>query len=134
MLVSFAIFTILTSSLLINTSQAQPIRPQSPQSKSPLLLPTPLSSSSPSSPSKIIHAVKIISPTKNQQVPIGKDLTIMGTSLANASSNCQISVIVNHVRPYQPATATGPEGIKDYSKWNFVITSKYAAIAPILHY
>jgi hypothetical protein len=81
-----------------------------------------------SSPSKIIHVVKITSPTKNQQVPIGKDLTITGTSLANASSNCQISVIVNHIRPYQPATATGPGGINDYSKWNFVLTPKYSAI------
>ena len=73
-----------------------------------------------SSPSAITHDVKITSPTKGQQVPIGKDITITGTSLANPNSNCQITVIVNHVKPYQPATAAGPGGSKDYSKWNFV--------------
>lgn len=126
MLVSFAIFTILTPSLLINTSQAQQARPQQPtQSKPP-----PSLSPTPSSLSSKIHAVKITSPTKGQQVPIGKGLTITGTSLANASSNCQVSVIVNHLKPYQSATATGLEGIKDYSKWNFVLTSKYAEITP----
>jgi hypothetical protein len=86
MLVSFAILTILTPSLLINTSQAQPTQPQQPiQSKPPLSL-----SPTPSSLSSKIHAVKITSPTKSQQVTIGKDLTITGTSLANASSNCQV--------------------------------------------
>jgi hypothetical protein len=115
-LVSFATLTILTP-LLINTSQAQPNQPRSLS-----LTPSPLSSKT--------HAVKITSPTKSQQVPIGKDLTIAGTSLANASSNCQVSVIVNHLKPYQTATATGPKGIKDYSTWKFVLTSKYDAITP----
>ena len=75
-----------------------------------------------------LHAVKIISPTKNQQVPIGKDLTISGTSIDNLTSSCQISVIVNSIKPYQPATATGTGGTKDYSKWNFILTSKYTTI------
>ena len=126
MLVSFALFMMLTPSVLINTSQAQPIQLQQPtQSKPPASL-----SPTPSSLSSKIHAVKITSPIKSQQVPIGKDLTINGTSLANASSNCQVSVIVNHVKPYQSATATGLEGITDYSKWNFILTPKYAAITP----
>jgi hypothetical protein len=75
-----------------------------------------------------LHAVKIISPTKNQQVPIGKDLTISGTSIDNLTSSCQVSVIVNSIKPYQPATATGTGGTKDYSKWNFILTSKYTTI------
>ena len=66
-------------------------------------LQSPLSSQ----PSGITHGVKITYPTKNQQIPIGKDVTITGTSLANPNSNCQITVIVNHVKPYQPATAAG---------------------------
>jgi hypothetical protein len=81
-----------------------------------------------SQPSAITHGVKITSPTKGQQVPIGKDITITGTSLANPNSNCQITVIVNHVKPYQPVTAAGPVGSKDYSKWNFVLSSKYTTI------
>src|SRR2546423_9523796 len=78
-----------------------------------------------------LHAVKIISPTKNQQVPIGKDLTISGTSIDNLTSSCQVSVIVNSIKPYQPATATGTGGGgggSDYSKWNFILTSKYTTI------
>ena len=78
-----------------------------------------------------LHAVKITSPTKNQQVPIGKDLTISGTSIDNLTSSCQVSVIVNSIKPYQPATATGTGGeggASDYSKWNFILTSKYTTI------
>ena len=37
-------------------------------------------------------------------------------------------VIVNGVKPYQNATATGPGGASDYSKWNFTLTSKYTLI------
>src|SRR5919202_3050977 len=75
--------------------------------------------------------VKITSPTRDQQLPVGKDLTVSGTSIDNATSNdCKVSVIVNKVRPYQPATATGAGGAADYSKWNFVLTSKYTTIKP----
>src|SRR5919197_3455146 len=75
-----------------------------------------------------LHAVKITSPTKGQQVPIGKNLTISGSSLGNATSHCQVSVIGNDIKPYQPATGTGSGGATDYSKWNFVLTPKYTTI------
>jgi hypothetical protein len=39
-----------------------------------------------------------------------------------------VFVITNGVKPYQPATATGPGGPADYSKWNFVLTPKYTTI------
>jgi hypothetical protein len=81
-----------------------------------------------STPFPKLHGVKIISPTKGQQIPVGKDLTISGTSIDNATSNCQVSMIANHVRPYQPATAAGTGGANDYSKWNFVLTSNYTTI------
>jgi hypothetical protein len=84
----------------------------------------------PHTPSSSPKAVKIISPTKGQQMPVGKDLTISGTSTDNATSNCQVSMSVNHVKPYQPATAAGIAGANDYSKWNFVLTSNYATIKP----
>ena len=62
------------------------------------LSPSSLSPSSASSQSAA--KVKIISPTKGQQVPVGKDLTISGTSIDNNStSNCQISVRVNREAP-----------------------------------
>jgi hypothetical protein len=91
----------------------------------------PQQSSSFSSPlSPKLHAVKIISPAKGQQVGAGKDLTISGTSLDDATANndCHVSVSVNHVKPSQPTTATGTGGTNDYSKWNFILTSKYTTI------
>jgi hypothetical protein len=80
-----------------------------------------------------LHAVKIISPTKGQQVPIGKDLTVSGitsTGASNATSHCQVSIIANGVKPYQQASGTGPGGQTDYSKWNFILTSNHSSIKP----
>src|SRR5919205_2618888 len=80
-----------------------------------------------------ITKIKITSPIKDQQLSVGKDLTISGISMDNTtagSTDCKVSVIANKVRPYQPATATGPGGAADYSKWNFVLTSKYTSIKP----
>jgi hypothetical protein len=39
-----------------------------------------------------VSKIKITSPTRGQQVPVGKDLTISGTSMDNATSNCQVAV------------------------------------------
>ena len=90
-------------------------------------------STSSTNPEQRITKIKITSPSKGQQVSVGKDLTISGTSMDNAtasSTDCKVSVIANKVRPYQPTTATGPGGAADYSKWNFVLTSKYTTIKP----
>jgi hypothetical protein len=96
---------------------------------------TTVQATSPSTPSASQKSptVRITSPTKGQEVPVGKDLTISGTSIDNANSNdCKVSVRVNKINPYQQATATGAGGAatKDYSKWNFVLTSKYTPIKP----
>src|SRR5215211_5213934 len=73
--------------------------------------------------------VQIISPNKGQQVPINSNsLSISGTSNDDLAKDCRVSVIVNDIRPYQPAKATGPDGANDYSKWNFLLTSNYASI------
>jgi hypothetical protein len=74
------------------------------------------------------HAVKITSPTKDQPVPIRKNLTITGTSIGNATSHCQVSVIVNGIKPYRPALGTGHGSASDYSTWTFTLTSKYTMI------
>jgi hypothetical protein len=83
-----------------------------------------------SSSQQHVPKIKITSPTRGQQLTVGKDITVSGTSIANAISNCQVSVIVNNVKPYQNATAAGTGGATDYSKWNFVLTSKYTTIKP----
>jgi hypothetical protein len=75
--------------------------------------------------------VKIVSPTMGEQVLVGKDLVTSGTSAGNTNAtaiNCQVSVNVNGIRPYQRATATGPNRSGDYSKWNFTLSPKYTSI------
>jgi hypothetical protein len=77
------------------------------------------------------HVVEIVSPSKGEQVLVGKALLISGTSAGNTNAvsiNCQVSVIVNGIKPYQRATATGLKGSDDYSKWNFTLIPKYTSI------
>ncbi|HYZ51166.1 MAG TPA: hypothetical protein VE593_09790, partial [Nitrososphaeraceae archaeon] len=79
-------------------------------------------------PAELPDAVKITAPNKGQQVPIAKDLKVSGTSIDNATSTCSVLVNMNGVQPNQRAAAAGPSGSNDYSKWNVVLTSNYAAI------
>lgn len=72
-------------------------------------------------------SIKIDSPLGNQQVPVG-ELTISGTSTDNSTSQCQVYVDWNNLKPYQLATATGSNGSSDFSTWNFTYTSKYHLI------
>jgi hypothetical protein len=75
--------------------------------------------------------VKITSPAKGQQVPIG-GLTISGTSTDDPVDNCQVSIILNAVKPYQETIATGPGSesgkATDYSTWKYTFTPSYAVI------
>jgi hypothetical protein len=127
--------SITSAGLLMVFAQSNQTKAASSSSPSSSATNQTNSSSSPprsSSSASNVHItkIKITSPTRGQQVPVGKDLTIYGTSIDNATSNCQVSVIANKVRPYQPATATGTGGAADYSKWSFVLTSKYTTIKP----
>ena len=72
-------------------------------------------------------AIKIDAPVSNQQVPVG-ELTITGTSTDNSSAQCQVYVDWNNLKPYQLATATGPNGTSDFSTWSYTYTSKYHLI------
>ena len=78
-----------------------------------------------------LHLVKITSPTKDEQVPAGKELSISGTSVDNGTSGCKVSVKVNFVSPYHDALPNA-EGVQNnsYSKWNFTLTSAYTSIHP----
>jgi hypothetical protein len=115
------LFFAMLSNAITSTATAQISSPATVQAASS----PPSSQKSPT--------VKITSPTRGQQVPVGKDLAISGTSIDNANSNdCKVSVRVNKISPYQQTTATGSGGAasKDYSKWKFVLTSKYTTIKP----
>ena len=68
--------------------------------------------------------ITISSPEQGQQVPVGQ-LTISGTSTDNPTTDCQVSVDVNDIKPLQNATATGPGGVNDYSTWQFTYTEDY---------
>jgi len=72
--------------------------------------------------------IKITMPKSGESVPISGNLTILGTSSDTGTSSCQISVIVNDVKPYQTAVATGSGGVNDYSQWKFTVTPNYTAI------
>jgi hypothetical protein len=76
-----------------------------------------------------LHMVKITSPIKGQQLRTNSTLMVTGTSVANSTAApCQVSVIVNGIRPYQKTDATGIGGANDYSTWNFKIIPTYAVI------
>jgi hypothetical protein len=72
--------------------------------------------------------VKIISPATGQKVPVGQ-LGVSGTSTDNATTDCQVYVDVNDIKPMQNTTAAGVGGQNDYSNWTFTYTSKYHLIS-----
>src|SRR5215216_589690 len=79
--------------------------------------------------SKTLLGVNITSPEKGQQIPVDNNLTVSGKSTDEPTSkDCQVSVIVNSIKPYQPATANGTIGKNDYSRWFFVLSSNYTSI------
>jgi hypothetical protein len=93
------------------------------------------------SDSLITYSVKILSPAPGQSFLINSQnsLAVIGSSTLpstlsnlynnnNTLSGCQVSVIVNNVRPYQKAIPTGPNGINDYSSWRFEINPDYTQI------
>jgi hypothetical protein len=77
----------------------------------------------PSSLSKPI-GIKITSPIRDQQVPVGNNLTVSGMSKYNATSNCQVFVILDGIKPYQKAV--GLSGA-DYSNWKYTLSPTYPA-------
>ena len=111
---------IIPASLWINVSSyAQQDLNKGANGTSSVVLPSP-------SHTKKLHPVKITSPTKGQQIPVGSNLTVLGTSIDNASSSCGVSVTLNGIKPYQKAVPVA--GANDYSKWNFTLSPKYASI------
>jgi hypothetical protein len=70
------------------------------------------------------HKVRITSPVNGEKIPIGKYLVISGVSAGNSNAtyiNCHVSIMVNGIKPYRQATASGPSGSGDYSKWTFTL-------------
>ena len=123
-------FILFISVVLTNsTAEGQPIIPNTQQ------IPSSSPTQKVSAPAKLI-AVKIMSPSRGQEVSIDKNLTVSGVTtaaMANGNGNatdlhCKVSVVVNDLKPYQLAKATGKGGAADYSTWSYVLTSKHTTI------
>ena len=90
----------------------------------------PITSSTASNITKLTGGVKIISPDKGDLIPLNSNnsLVIKGVSKDNATSDCDVSVIVNNVKPYQSVKPTGSQGANDYSNWQYTLSSNYTNI------
>lgn len=72
--------------------------------------------------------IKVTSPAKGQEVPIGHPLTVAGISTDNVSSSCQVLVLLNDLKPYKQASPTGENGLTDYSTWKYTFAPKNGII------
>ena len=90
----------------------------------------PLASDTVSNITKLTGGVKIISPDKGDLVPLNSNnsLVIQGVSKDNATSDCDVSIIINNVKPYQNVKPTGIQGDNDYSNWQYTVSSNYTNI------
>jgi hypothetical protein len=85
----------------------------------------------PLSPTSQPRAIKITSPHKSQQIRVGSNILVSGTSsppLGLSHTGCTVSVLLNDVKPYQKTVALGHGGKGDYSRWHYNITPKYASL------
>src|SRR5437867_3223222 len=60
-----------------------------------------------------------------QNVDLKKELVISGQSSDTIAKDCSVYIIVNGVKPYQSAVASGTGGATDYSQWKFVLHEQY---------
>jgi hypothetical protein len=69
--------------------------------------------------------VTIESPVENQSIPMDSNLTISGTSYDDATTDCDVSVVLNSKTPYQKAIPINGSGTNNYSNWTFTFTPSY---------
>jgi hypothetical protein len=72
-----------------------------------------------------LESIKIVNLVSSQNVSTGKELLISGQSSDTIAKDCSVYIIVNDVRPYQSAVASGTGGAKDFSQWKFVLHEEY---------
>ena len=72
--------------------------------------------------------VRITFPHNGQEVPVGNNIVVSGTSSSNSTNQCTVSVAVNGVKPYQQTIPAGHNRTNDYSRWTFINTANYTAI------
>jgi hypothetical protein len=69
--------------------------------------------------------VTIESHKPGQHVPMNSNLTISGKSSDDASTDCDVSVVLNSETPYQRASPIDESGTNNYSNWTFTFTPSY---------
>jgi K319-like protein len=70
------------------------------------------------------HGVKILSPTKDQEVPINiQNFTVEGVSTDNSTNNCDVSLLLNGITPYVKVSSKGQNGPDDFSVWERIFNS-----------
>lgn len=74
------------------------------------------------------ETIKIVNPITTQNVNSGQELLVSGLSSDNSVKNCTVSVLVNDVKPYQNAVASGTGGTDDFSQWKFALRTNYTQI------
>lgn len=75
-----------------------------------------------------LPAVKITIPSNGENVTVHNPLPVSGISSDDGATNCQVSIIINNVKPYQEVNATGDAGRSDYSTWNYTLSSNYTQL------
>ena len=96
MIVALIAFS-LVSMISVNIAYAQQVFPSSTiqlrKAASGMTTVPSSSATTPPKPEEHITKIKITSPSRGQQVPVGKDLILSGTSIDNTSANdCKVSV------------------------------------------
>jgi hypothetical protein len=77
---------------------------------------------------QILPSIKITSVSKGQQVPVG-ELEISGISSDSQANQCDISVMLNGIKPYQHVIPEGHGGSSDFSRWKYSFTPQYGIIS-----
>jgi hypothetical protein len=108
-----------------NNNSETAVSPTTPDTTNTVTSPT-----APSTVTKLSGGVKINSPGNGDLVPLNsnKSLVIFGVSKDNATSDCDVTIIVNNVKPYQNVQPTGIQGNSDYSTWQYTLASNYTSI------
>jgi hypothetical protein len=65
------------------------------------------------------HGVKILSPTRGEEVPVNiQNFVVRGVSTDNSTNNCELSLLPNGITPYLDVNAKGQGGSGDFSAWD----------------
>jgi hypothetical protein len=72
-----------------------------------------------------LPSVKIAFPSAGENIGADNTLIFKGVSSDNSSSDCQVSIILNDIRPYQPVV---PIKENDYSSWTYTLGTSYTEI------